>query len=61
MIQITRINGTTTYINVESILWFESNPDTEITFLNGVKIIIKETIEELMQKINANKTIETQG
>lgn len=60
MIILTRINGSRLFVNPDSILWMETTPDTSITFLNGVKIIVKETLEEVLNIIkNQNSSTTT--
>jgi flagellar protein FlbD len=51
MIEVTRLNDHSMMINAELIEMVESNPDTTITMTTGRKIIIKETVEELVQKV----------
>jgi flagellar protein FlbD len=52
MIKAQRLNGETLYINERNIQWIESVPETMITFLNGDKIKINMTLEELVQQVN---------
>ena len=54
MISLTRINGSKLFVNPDSILWIETNPDTSITFLNGVKIIVKEPLDDVLKIIKNN-------
>ena len=51
MIKITRLNGQEVYINADLILFLEKSPDTVITLENGKKLVAKETIPELMERI----------
>ncbi|MCB5250481.1 MAG: flagellar FlbD family protein [Candidatus Cloacimonadales bacterium] len=59
MIQLTRINGQEIYINNDLMEFIESTPDTIISLTTGKKLIVKETIEEVIDKIIEfkNKTI----
>lgn len=51
MIRITRLNGTTLWINPHLIEFAEETPDTVITFISDKKIVIKEKIDVLNKKI----------
>ena len=51
MIQVTRFNGTTIYINAELIQVVESTPDTIITLTSGVKMVVSEKAEEVVKRI----------
>ena len=51
MIKVTRLNNDVLLINVEKIQTVQANPDTIITFTNHDKIMVKEPIEEVSQKI----------
>ncbi len=50
MISVTRINGKRFVINAELIRFIESTPDTMITMISGDKVMVKETIEEVVEK-----------
>lgn len=50
MITVHRLNGTELVINVELIETVEATPDTTVTFTNGKKIMISESVDELLQK-----------
>ena len=51
MIQVTRFNGTSIYINAELIQVVESTPDTVITLTNGVKMVVSEKADEVVKKV----------
>ena len=51
MIKVTRLNDSVMVINVEKIQSVQSIPDTLITFTNHDKIMVKEPIEEVSQRI----------
>ena len=51
MIQVTRLDNSKLMLNVEMIQSLQSAPDTVITFTNKVRMVVKETVEELSQKI----------
>ena len=51
MIKVTRLNDSIMVINVEKIQSVQSTPDTVITFTNHDKIMVKEPLEEVSQRI----------
>jgi len=51
MIKVTRLNDSIMVINVEKIQSVQSTPDTVITFTNQDKIMVKEPLEEVSQRI----------
>lgn len=55
MIKITKINDKEVVINCELIEMIESNPDTTITMTTGRKIIVRESVEDIVAKALAFK------
>jgi flagellar protein FlbD len=51
MIKVKRINGEEVVINAELIETVEARPDTTISLSTGNKIIVKDTVSEVIQKI----------
>ena len=51
MIKVTRLNDSILMINVEMIQSVQATPDTVITFTNRDKLMVKEPIEEISQRI----------
>lgn len=49
VIKLTRLNHSIFYLNPEQILTVESTPDTIITLLNGIKLVVKESPEVIRQ------------
>ncbi|MEM5593578.1 flagellar FlbD family protein [Niallia circulans] len=52
MIQLTRLNGKTFLLNALFIETVESFPDTTITLTNGNKFVVKESEEDVLEKMN---------
>ncbi len=50
MIRVTRLNGSPLVINSEQIKMVEQTPDTMITLLTGDRLVVKETVEEVVQR-----------
>ena len=51
MIQLTRLNNSKVSINSDLIKWVEQNPDTVITLLNGEKLLVQETAEQVVDRV----------
>lgn len=51
MIEVTRLNDKKVIINCELIEYIEANPDTVITLTTGNKFVIKESMEETIEKV----------
>lgn len=51
MITVTRLNDKELIINSDYIECFEETPDTTITMTTGRKIIVKESVDEILEKI----------
>ena len=51
MIKVTRLDGKTYYLNPHMIESMEKTPDLTITFLSGKKVVVKDSPEELIQRI----------
>ncbi len=50
MIALRRLNGQEFILNADLIETLEATPDTMVTLSNGRKIIVKNGLEEIMQK-----------
>jgi flagellar protein FlbD len=48
MITITRLNDKEAVVNCELIEMIEANPDTTITTTTGRKLIVKESVEDII-------------
>jgi flagellar protein FlbD len=51
MIRVKKINGEEVVINAELIETVEARPDTTISLSTGNKLIVKDTVSEVIQKI----------
>jgi flagellar protein FlbD len=51
MIHLTRLNNTSITINSDLIKFVEQSPDTVITLLNGEKILVRESAEQILDRI----------
>jgi flagellar protein FlbD len=48
MIKLTRLNNQVVAINPDHIGWVDTTPDTTLFLLGGDKIIVRETLDELI-------------
>ncbi len=51
MIQLTRLNGGVIAINPDLVTWIEVTPDTTMEFLNGDRIMVRESLDEVMARV----------
>ena len=49
MITVTRLNGKRLVINAELIRTVEENPDTTIQLINGDHIIVRESMQQVVE------------
>lgn len=50
MIAVTRLDGSPMVVNVDQIAWIEGRPDTVISMMNGEKLIVRESPDELVER-----------
>ncbi|MCL2223879.1 MAG: flagellar FlbD family protein [Defluviitaleaceae bacterium] len=55
MIAVTKINDRDIIVNCDLIELIESTPDTTLTTTTGKKILVRETVEEVLDKVVAYK------
>lgn len=51
MIKLTRFNGAEFVLNCELIETVDVTPDTVISTINGKKVLVKESVEEVVEKV----------
>ena len=51
MIQLTRLNNSSITINSDLIKFVEQSPDTVVTLLNGEKILVRETVNDILDRV----------
>ena len=51
MIRLTKLNKTPFVINCELIKFIENAPDTVITLTTGDKVVVRESMEEVIDKV----------
>jgi flagellar protein FlbD len=50
MICLTRLDGTEITVNTDLILTVESTPDTMLTLVTGGRILVKESVKEVVDR-----------
>jgi len=51
MIELTKLNNQKIVINSDLIEFVEAVPDTTITLTTGNRVVVKETVDELVDKV----------
>lgn len=51
MIELTRLNGKPILVNSDLIKVCEASPDTMITLVNGEKLIVREDLKQVLQRV----------
>lgn len=51
MIQLTKINGAGIVMNPDLIEYIEETPDTVITITNGDKVVVKDRMVDIIDKV----------
>ena len=57
MIELTRLNGNPLYVNCDLIKWAEAAPDTLLTLINGEKIVVRESCEQLVERVHKHRLL----
>jgi len=55
MIKVTKFSGVEVALNAELIETIEATPDTVITLTNGKKLMVKEPVDEIVERVIAYK------
>lgn len=50
MIKLTHLDGEVFVLNAELIRYIESRPDTFVTLTSGERLIVRESLDEVMQR-----------
>ncbi len=51
MVEVTRLDGKTYYVNPHQIEYIETNPDTTLTMLSGKKLVVREDYQTVFRRI----------
>lgn len=55
MIKVKRLNGKEFVVNSDLILYVEETPDTIITLTTGQKVVVTDSVDEIIDKVIAYK------
>ncbi len=55
MIRVTRLDGNAIVLNAEQIQSVENTPDTMIVMLNGSRWMVKDSVDEIVEKFHEYK------
>ena len=53
MLKLTRLNQRLVAINPDHVSWIDVSPDTTLCLIGGDKIIVRETLDELLDQLVA--------
>ncbi|MBQ9538937.1 MAG: flagellar FlbD family protein [Treponema sp.] len=53
MIEVTRLDGKKYWINPHQVEYMEQTPDLTLTMLTGKKVVVRESPEEVIERIVA--------
>ncbi len=53
VVKLTRLNNQTITVNPDNVLWAESSPDTTLCLLGGEKVLVRESMDELIERVIA--------
>jgi flagellar protein FlbD len=51
MVEVTRLDGKTFYVNPHQIEYVECNPDTTLVMLSGKRLVVREDYQTLFVRI----------
>jgi flagellar protein FlbD len=57
LVTLSRLNGSVVAINPDLIMWIDVTPDTIVSLLGGDKIIVRESLEEVIERVVAFRRV----
>ena len=51
MIEVTRLDGKTYYVNPHQIEYIEQNPDTTLVMMSGKRLVVREDYQTVFERI----------
>lgn len=57
MLKLTRLNRAPVAVNPDHISWIDMVPDTTICLIGGDKLIVRETVDELIEQLIAYRRL----
>ena len=61
MITVSRLDGTEFVVNAELIELVETTPDTVVSLTSGKKLVVRESLDEVVRRAIAYRQIAYQG
>jgi flagellar protein FlbD len=61
MITVTRLDGTELVVNVDLVVTIERTPDTVLTLTTGDRIMVKESLDQIVERAVAYRHRSLQG
>ena len=61
MIKLTRLDGEPFVLNADMIMYVESRPDTFITLSGGERIVVGESMDEVVERAGLNDALRRAG
>ena len=55
MIRLTRLGGSSLFVNADLVQWLESTPDTVVTLVNGEKLVVAEPLSVVVGRIHSRR------
>jgi len=53
VIKLTRLNRHIVALNPDLVVWLDALPDTTLSLVSGEKVIVRETVDEVIERIVA--------
>ncbi len=53
MIKVTKLNQSVLYVNADLIEFIEETPDTVLTLTTGVRLVVEERAQEIIERVVA--------
>jgi flagellar protein FlbD len=61
VLKLTRLNRSLVAVNPDQILWVEASPDTTLCLVGGEKLLVRESVEEVLREfIDVKRRIHTE-
>ena len=51
MVEVTRLDGKTYYVNPHQIEYIECNPDTTLVMMSGKRLVVREDYQTVFERI----------
>jgi len=55
VIRVTRLDGTSLFVNIDQVTWIEFHPDTVIALVNGEKLIVRDAPDDIVTRVKEFK------